>query len=165
MLRSNLTSTLGKVTISKTQNGLAHFNINLESKQEFTRLLHPAWRFPFTHPVYGTFQCLDAFRWYLQSGCTQEIFREKYGHAMAQHGRARKRESIQDEVGVLSEAFKLQLAQNSRLKEAFDEAVEKTVEEGKPITFYSVYGNNARDLNVISTPIVDVLTRVIQNQA
>lgn len=164
MLKAKLKTTLGVKIVHKSELGVSHINISTESKYELGRLLHPSWRLPFTHPIYGEFQSLEGFRWYIATGCSIPSLRVKYGHEIATHGRSRKREKLPNELELLTEAFQLQVKQNVRLAEALNEVKEKH-DQGTAITYYSLYGNAARDLNTIATPMIDILISVLENAA
>jgi hypothetical protein len=156
MLAAIIKSTLGEIKVSKTQNGVTYLNISSESKYPICRTLHPSAKHPFTHPIYGSFLCLEAFRWYLAGGCITESLRLKYGHAMSVHGRSSKRVSYLKELDSLVEAFGLQIAQNPKLQEAMEE-IKANHLKPIPLTYFTVWGNTARDMNKISTPMIDII--------
>ncbi len=156
MLKAKVKSTLGPREVLKAQNGSKYINISTESRQELGRILHPSWKFPFVHPVYGSFNCLDGFRWYVASGCTKQGLREKYGHEMSIFGRSSKRLPFEDEKALLIEAFGYQLEQNVKLQEALNQ-IRLNHEKDIPVTYFHVYGNAAKDMNIIATPMVDIL--------
>lgn len=164
MLKAKVKTTLGIKIVHKSELGVGHINISTESKYELGRLLHPSWRLPFTHPVYGDFQSLEGFRWYVATGCTIHSLKSKYGHEIATQGRSRKREKLPNELELLIEAFRMQIKQNVRLAEAMLEVKEKH-EQGTALTYYSLYGNQARDLNTIGTPMIDIITTVLNDAA
>ena len=162
MLKAKVLSTLGPRIVSKHQNGSAYINISSESKQELGRILHPAWKHPFTHPIYGNFNCLEGFRWFLASGCLKQNLREKYGHEMAIFGRSSKRLPYQEELKSLIEAFGYQLEQNPKLREAL-EMIKANHAKDIPVTYFHVYGNAVKDMNVIATPMVKVILEYLDS--
>jgi len=98
-----------------SDDGVSHINIYSHGKTELGRALSHFSHYGFNHPHYGHFASLEAFWYYVRSGCKHEELKDLVGLTAKRVGRTFARVERSDFLRLIHDAAKMKIEQNPRL--------------------------------------------------
>lgn len=101
---------------SPFQDGIDHVNIFSRSQCELGRLLSNFTKSPFVHPVYGAFQSMEGFYYYISTGMVCEELKNKYGADAKTLGRKFEKVLVNNFNDIMMEGLRCKLQQNPLIK-------------------------------------------------
>ncbi len=102
--------------VKVTEDAFGHINIWSKGKTELGRLLSNFTYSPTKHPLYGTFNSLEGFWYWLSTGKTYEELRKLNGFAAKQFGSKLKVIKIDNFYEEVRSMLELKVEQNKHLK-------------------------------------------------
>lgn len=118
--------------------GVTHINVYSKGRTELGRLLSNFAYTPFNHPMYGTFNSVEGFWYWLATGKCHEQLRELWGFSAKKEGRLHKRVHYPNFEMVVCTAIECKLEQNPHIKTLL-------VSTLLPLTHYYVKGGHVQD--------------------
>ena len=114
--------------------GVDHINIYSRGKTQLGRMLSNFYPFPFNHPVYGVFDTVEGFYYYVSTGFKHENLRTLSGFEAKQFGKSLERAKLENFENLIRKAIRLKICQNDTLASLL-----KT--SSLPFTHYYFYGD------------------------
>lgn len=120
--------------IDNEQDGKEFINIYSKGKSRLGRKLSHFEKSPFTHPVYGDFNCMEGFWHYVGGDVKDERLRTAEGYIAKKIGSNLKKSYMPEFQDLIMEGNRLKIENNPELKRLF-------IESELPFVHYYV-GNN-----------------------
>jgi hypothetical protein len=98
-----------------SNDGVTHINIYSKGKTKLGQALSHFSHHGFNHPHYGHFASLEAFWYYVRSGCKHEELKELVGLYAKKIGRAYPRVERSDFMRLIHDAAQMKIEQNPNL--------------------------------------------------
>ena len=96
--------------------GVDHINIYSRGKTQLGRMLSNFYPLPFNHPVYGGFNTVEGFYYYVSTGFKHEVLRTLSGFEAKKFGKSLERTKLEDFENIIRKAIRLKIYQNETLK-------------------------------------------------
>lgn len=120
------------------EDGQTHINVYSKGATDLGRWLSNFAYSPITHPVYGSFDSLEGFWYWLNSGLQYDKLRKLHGYQAKSKGKIYPRIEIPDFIQQFKSGIRAKLVANpDRLRQIIDNRL--------PLTHYYVYGDKAVD--------------------
>lgn len=95
--------------------GVDHINIYSRGKTQLGRMLSNFYLLPFSHPVYGIFNTVEGFYYYVSTGFKHENLRTLSGFEAKKFGKSLERAKLEDFENIIRKAIRLKIYQNDSL--------------------------------------------------
>lgn len=115
--------------------GVTHINIYSKGRTALGRELSNFAHTPFNHPKYGFFASVEAFWYYLGTGCKHQELRQLYGMSAKSVGRLLEQVPIENFEGEIEDAIVYKIEQHPRILKGI-------LENKLPYTHYLVFGSH-----------------------
>lgn len=119
--------------INPAEDGVTHINVYSKGATELGRLLSNFAQTPFEHPIFGHFESMEGYWYYIRTGFQFGELKYMHGHAAKVHGK-------QEEV-VPFPHFEAAILDGIRCKLRQNRGILKLLEDSTlPLTHYYWYG-------------------------
>ncbi len=125
------------VVLDPRLDGETHVNVYSKSKCKIGRALSNISCYPILHPVFGRFDTLEGFWWWLSTGMVEEELRTLDGFACRKLGKTLRAVPRKDFKEQIRYALCLKLSNHIGLREAFFATT-------LPFVHYYAYGKNGK---------------------
>lgn len=125
------------------KDGVTHINIYSKGKTELGRLLSNFAHTPFDHQMYGRFESIEGFWYWLSTGERHDELRHLHGYTAKEAGRKYSRITVPDFIEYIKKAIRLKIYQNPVIYDALKEST-------LPFRHYYWYGDEC-NAKVIQT--------------
>ena len=92
--------------------GVDHINVYSRGKTQLGRMLSNFYPLPFNHPVYGVFNTVEGFYYYVSTGFKYEVLRTLSGFEAKKFGKSLERTKLEDFENIIRKAIRLKIYQN-----------------------------------------------------
>lgn len=120
------------IKLDPNNDGVTHINIYSRSNSPLGKFLSNFEYTPFKHPVYGNFDSVEGFWYYIATGCKHDELRKLYGTSAKTYGKSLIRVEIPNFHEIIKSAIECKIEQHPIMKA-------KLLFNKLPLTHYFVF--------------------------